>query len=220
MNEELYALLKVEPTASQAEIKAAYRKMVKTAHPDAGGDPDEFVRITAAYNVLEDPGTRKAYDLSGEYGDENPLDVQARIIAHIADMFEVIYVQKDGQIALVDVISTMKNHVAELGRKFPPIERDLAKRLESMQKINAEIKKRGEVQNLFSMRIEARISVLSEEYKAIKSQIRDVRRVAEELNRGGTIIDIIRTVQSGAYPGQGQSRGGFWQFMTGNLTTT
>lgn len=218
MNEELYRLLGVDREATQAQIKAAYRNLVKTAHPDAGGDPDEFVRITAAYNVLEDPDTRKAYDVSGEWQGDNPMDAQKRVIEHIASMFEEIYIQADGQIAFFDVIQSMKSHMDQLGAKFPQIERELAKKLEGLQKINREIQKRGEEENMFSRHIEDRILALSDEYKAIKMQIRDVRRVKEELNRSGSIVEIIRTVQSGAYPGQGRSGG--WSFFGGALTST
>ena len=42
--------------ASAAEIKKAYRKLVLKAHPDKGGDQEEFLRITEAYAGLT--GTR------------------------------------------------------------------------------------------------------------------------------------------------------------------
>jgi len=45
-------VLQVGKDASQAEIKAAYRRLVKQHHPDAGGDPEFFRAITAAYEAL------------------------------------------------------------------------------------------------------------------------------------------------------------------------
>jgi len=51
-----YQVLGVSPTAGQEEIKAAYRKLVKTYHPDAGtNDPahyDRFHEVTTAYELL------------------------------------------------------------------------------------------------------------------------------------------------------------------------
>jgi DnaJ-class molecular chaperone len=38
--------------ASESDIKAAYRKMAFDAHPDRGGNEEEFKRITAAYEYL------------------------------------------------------------------------------------------------------------------------------------------------------------------------
>ena len=44
--------LGVRPGASQAEIKAAYRKKAQENHPDKGGDKELFVKIKQAYNHL------------------------------------------------------------------------------------------------------------------------------------------------------------------------
>jgi molecular chaperone DnaJ len=52
-----YETLKVSPNASQAEIKQAYRRLVKLFHPDSNqktADREEIIRINAAYEVLGD----------------------------------------------------------------------------------------------------------------------------------------------------------------------
>lgn len=61
----LYEVLGVKQDASAASIKRAYRDKVKTAHPDVGGDVEEFNQIQAAYEVLSDPERRKRYDRTG-----------------------------------------------------------------------------------------------------------------------------------------------------------
>lgn len=60
----LYEILDVEPDADDAAIKAAYRRAVRTAHPDAGGSAAIFGMIREAYDVLSDPDRRAAYDES------------------------------------------------------------------------------------------------------------------------------------------------------------
>jgi len=67
-----YQILKVEPTASQAEIKKAYFRMARRYHPDLFGSdiPSEiidkikeiFAYITKAYSVLSDEAKRRNYD--------------------------------------------------------------------------------------------------------------------------------------------------------------
>lgn len=61
-----YTVLRVARTATLADIKAAYRRLALTYHPDRTGGNEEksrlFVEITAAYNVLIDPIQRAAYD--------------------------------------------------------------------------------------------------------------------------------------------------------------
>lgn len=60
-----YETLKVSSDASQAEIKQAYRRLVKMFHPDSNqetSDTEQIIRINAAYEVLGDIQTRQTYD--------------------------------------------------------------------------------------------------------------------------------------------------------------
>src|SRR3954464_1447241 len=69
---DYYATLQCERTASDDEIKKAYRKLAMSYHPDRNGgskDAEEkFKAITEAYDVLRDPQKRAAYDRYGEAG--------------------------------------------------------------------------------------------------------------------------------------------------------
>lgn len=87
-----YTLLGVPKTASQEEIKQAYRKLARKMHPDLNpNDPraeDKFKEISSAYDILSDPGKRKRFDNGeidengkerpgygfGGYGSENPFN--------------------------------------------------------------------------------------------------------------------------------------------------
>ena len=53
-----HKVLGVDPRASPDEIKAAYRKQALKNHPDHGGDPDSFERVSAAFRYLSDPHER------------------------------------------------------------------------------------------------------------------------------------------------------------------
>ncbi len=68
---EFYELLGVARTATEAEIKKAYRKLAMEYHPDRNSSPDaeaRFKEITEAYEVLRDPQKRAAYDRYGKAG--------------------------------------------------------------------------------------------------------------------------------------------------------
>jgi DnaJ family protein A protein 2 len=64
-NKEFYEILGVPQEASTDEIKKAYRKKVMKAHPDKGGDPEEFKRLQAAYEILSNQEKRELYDKYG-----------------------------------------------------------------------------------------------------------------------------------------------------------
>ena len=67
-----YAALEVAPTATQREIRAAYRRLARQTHPDGhAGDAAlerRFKRIARAYEVLGDPARRRAYDDRASWG--------------------------------------------------------------------------------------------------------------------------------------------------------
>ncbi len=69
---DYYEVLSVTKTASDGEIKTAYRKLAMQYHPDRNpGDTaaeDKFKECSEAYGVLSDPQKRAAYDRFGHAG--------------------------------------------------------------------------------------------------------------------------------------------------------
>ena len=57
-----YTTLGVDKTATQSEIKKAYRKLSMQHHPDRGGDESRFKEIAEAYAVIGDESKRQQYD--------------------------------------------------------------------------------------------------------------------------------------------------------------
>jgi len=64
---DYYLVFSLTRSATQAEVKARYRQLVKLYHPDKlGGDAEVFKGIQEAYAVLGDPAKRRAYDLQSK----------------------------------------------------------------------------------------------------------------------------------------------------------
>ncbi|CAN3481867.1 dnaJ-like protein 1 [Diutina catenulata] len=88
-----YDLLEVEATATDAQLKKAYRKMAIKWHPDKNAnDPkagEHFQMVGEAYGVLKDPEQRKLYDEVGVEGMKEQANPETQVDP--AEMFAQIF---------------------------------------------------------------------------------------------------------------------------------
>jgi len=95
-SQDLYTLLGIQKSATATEIKKAYRRLVFLCHPDKNKtDPDassKFANISRAYKILSDPESRRIYDETGEYDEENQGEIN---ITETLTYFRKIYSPKD-----------------------------------------------------------------------------------------------------------------------------
>lgn len=99
MARDYYEILEVERTIDAAGLKAAYRKLAMTHHPDRNGGSDDsmarFKEISEAYTVLSDDQKRAAYDRFGHAGVNgggggNPFG-QGQGFADVNDIFSQVF---------------------------------------------------------------------------------------------------------------------------------
>ncbi|HXI46646.1 MAG TPA: molecular chaperone DnaJ [Candidatus Acidoferrales bacterium] len=88
---DYYATLGLDRTATDADVKKAFRKLAQKWHPDVSEDPaaaERFKELNEAYQVLSDPDRRQRYDLFGAAGVE--ADVAAGF-GGFADIFDAFF---------------------------------------------------------------------------------------------------------------------------------
>lgn len=107
-----YAALGLTTSATEAEIKTAYRKIARTDHPDLNPEPaaaERFKAASAAYDLLKDPEQRRRFD-AGEIdaqGQERPRQRPYRDHAEAAGHPYARSYGFDGDPDLSDVFSDL-----------------------------------------------------------------------------------------------------------------
>src|SRR5487761_2589162 len=96
---DYYTILGVPRTASDADVKRAFRKLAQQWHPDVNRDSgadERFKQINEAYQVLSDPQRRQAYDMFGRAG-VGAQDPGASPFGGFGDIFDAFFGGAAGQ---------------------------------------------------------------------------------------------------------------------------
>ena len=134
---DLYETLGVEKTADKAEIRRAYRRAAKKAHPDTGGSPEEFERVTKAVTVLSDERLRKVYDEIGR-AEDAPVDNEFTFALQLAmGSVDFVLSQIEARGLFLDDIDVIADAVRGLNEKLAQLD----KAIKSIENNQAALKK-------------------------------------------------------------------------------
>jgi curved DNA-binding protein CbpA len=199
-----YEMLNVPATASEQQIKSAYRRRARETHPDAGGDGDEFSLVSRAYAILMDPDLRKQFDETGSTDDVAPLTVRQRMIQIIVDMFNqalAIEGQRGTSLKHFPLMSKMRDQMAENVKAVRDNAAGHAKALADRKLLLARITRKGDGENLFATIIRDQLKTLEPMVKQSALDVKAMDMAVEELVHYDNEVDLIQAVQMMQYGG-------------------
>lgn len=104
----LYELLGVSREATADELKKSYRERSKVLHPDKGGDPEEFKKLSEAYAILSDVEKRARYD-AGESADsisKVKVSFEDQVMRGLVELFTQIVAKVDTR--FINIVEEMR----------------------------------------------------------------------------------------------------------------
>jgi len=180
-----YDILGVERDADEAQLKAAYRRLAKVAHPDSGGDSEAFANLQKAYGLLLDPVRRKVYDDTGydvEFADAAELQALVMIEKLVTDA--VLDERAPGSF---DPVAVMQDSLSEELRKARFSKSEL-ERHASRVGLHLERLEKQSGRDVLAHMFRARIEAISKAVAETEAKIKATERAADMLS--GYVYDI------------------------------
>lgn len=167
---KIYELLGVPGDASEKQIKAAYRALAKKLHPDVGGDPEHFMRVTRAYEVLSDPERRKRYDETGKIDGGAIDNDHVEVLGLINAMMEQLATQVTSDKIYVDLVARMRENLDE---RVAAVKRDIETMAYDVQRLGKLAKrfKSTKADNVLRGMIENRVRQTIERQTSAQRQL-------------------------------------------------
>jgi curved DNA-binding protein CbpA len=194
-----YAVLGIGRTAEHGAIKAAYRLKVRGAHPDRGGDPEEFIAIVKAFGLLSDPELRRVFDQTGIVDIEGLRSYRRDVATVLADMFDAAVqsaVAAGLKLSSVDFIVLMTSAVnkgqAEAQRQATQIRGEI----EALTALSKRIRRTDAAHNLFVERLGAQIKSKSEQQAAMQRRLLILETAALELGNYESDVELISALEA------------------------
>ncbi|MEO8683920.1 MAG: DnaJ domain-containing protein [Devosia sp.] len=179
-----YLTLGLHPAADSAAIKAAYRQSVRVAHPDRGGDADDFIAVVKAFGVLSDPVAKRLFDETGQIDETGARDYRQEVVVILADMFDTAVataLSVDLPLHTVNFIEQMSAVVQVQLLDANDERQKLDRQIHALEDLRARIKRRDGATNLFVLRLNEQVRAKVEAHRASLRRLALLETAASEL---------------------------------------
>lgn len=179
---DLYAELEIDRSATRDQVRRAYRKAAKRAHPDTGGSKKKFALVKLAHDVLTDAQRREKYDATGEI-EETPVDTAEsdalQWVQMALDQILTTAQQRNIDPTAIDVIADMIRFCNEKKKEIENMLKQQARSIEITRKISARFKPKKGKTDRFAALMAGRLTALEQNKARNEGQLIRVTRALE-----------------------------------------
>jgi curved DNA-binding protein CbpA len=189
-----YSTLGVPRAADAAAIKAAYRRCVRVAHPDRGGDAEHFIAIVRAFGVLSDPVAKRLFDETGHIDEDGVRDYRQEVTVILADMFDVAISTALGlalPLGSVDFIAQMASVVQTQIADADQNRRKADTEIQALESLRGRIKRRDGAVNLFVERLNEQIKAKVQVHRTALRRLSLLESAASELASYDSEVELF-----------------------------
>jgi len=171
----LYETLDIDKKATKEQIKKAYRKKAQEAHPDRGGNPEDFHFISIAYTTLMDDQKKAHYDETGKYNEKKDDLDQAAFQELFALINKVISELIAGDVDVIhkNVIKTVHAGIKQGIDRTVNIIKDAKKKAKNLEKLKKRFKYTGDTGD----KINIVDNVFEQQFKTVSTHIKQQENV-------------------------------------------
>lgn len=194
-----YDVLGIGRAAPPAEIKQAYRRKVQVAHPDRGGDQEQFVLIVRAFGLLSDPDSRRLFDETGIVDDDAVTGYRREVAAILADMFDAAVstaIATGLKLERVDFIAQMavavETGLVESRRQLVRADTEIG----ALQTLRSRIRRTDTDRNLFAERLDVQVATKTEQHRTIKRRLAMLETALAELGNYQNETELIAALEA------------------------
>lgn len=181
-SDDLYERLGLTKDATGGEIKAAFRLLSKSLHPDQGGSADEFARLKEAYDILNDKKSRELYDLLGVIrGKDYWTMVQSKAKKQMVDVLRQV-VAHEAEPDTSDVVTKILKLLEGGPKSFRQQEKEIRSKMIRVQKMMKRFKAKKPSDFVHGV-LQSEVDSCKEQLEAI-NEARDVHEAMVDIING------------------------------------
>jgi curved DNA-binding protein CbpA len=189
-----YSVLQVPRDANAADIKAAYRQSVRIAHPDRGGDADDFIAVVRAFGVLSDPVAKRLFDETGQIDEDGVRDYRQEVTVILADMFDTAVSTALGLALPLQSVNFVEQMTTVVQTQIVDADEKRTKsdaEIKALEGLRARIKRRDGAANLFVERLNEQIKDKVQAHRVSLHRLSLLETAAAELANYDSEVELF-----------------------------